>query len=183
MKKRGTYYVSTFTVDESAFVLADHPAMLDDPFLAGALSPNLCNSSAVLNIATRSSRIRTCRSSGRRWRTGCGISRRYTAPGVRIAFGTDSGANPARIPGWPSTGVGADGGGRPQADGRPCRRDTRERRDARSDRIGERSSRESGQTSWCCRPTPGRRPEHEAAVSVWHGGREIQPAVTSANAR
>src|SRR5262249_48158073 len=41
MKKRGTFYVATLSVDESAFAFLDDPSLLDDPFLAGALAPEV----------------------------------------------------------------------------------------------------------------------------------------------
>src|SRR6266404_5678770 len=100
MKKRGTYYVSTFTVDESAFVLADHPAMLDDPFLAGALSPEALQQfrSPEYRDKVKSDpnvpKFRAALANGMR------NLKTLHGAGVRIAFGTDSGANPARIPGW-----------------------------------------------------------------------------------
>src|SRR2546426_665100 len=100
MKKRGTYYVSTFTVDESAFVLADHPAMLDDPFLAGALSPESLQQfrSPEYRDKVKSDpnvpKFRAALANGMR------NLKTLHGAGVLIAFGTDSGANPARIPGW-----------------------------------------------------------------------------------
>jgi imidazolonepropionase-like amidohydrolase len=100
MKKRGTFYVSTFTVDESSFRFADEPALLDDPFLAGALSPEALQQfrsdeyrkkvAADPNLP----RIRAALA------TGMGNLKALQAAGVKIAFGTDSGANPARIAGW-----------------------------------------------------------------------------------
>src|SRR5207253_943657 len=37
MKAKGTFYVPTFTVDESAFVIAENPEVTNDPMLAQAL--------------------------------------------------------------------------------------------------------------------------------------------------
>jgi len=162
MKKRGTYYVSTFTVDESAFVLADRPAMLDDPFLAGALSPEALQQfrSPEYRDKVKSDpnvpKFRAALANGMR-----NLKTLHDA-GVRIAFGLGCkpGAHPrlGRAP-----GVGADGGGRPQADGRPCRRDTRERRDARSDGPGNARAGKTGRLPGAVGQPPGRRPEHEAA--------------------
>jgi imidazolonepropionase-like amidohydrolase len=100
MKKRGTEYVATLNVDASFFAFADDPAMLEDPFLRAALppesvqqfrspeykakiaaDPNVPKARAALANAMRN--LKTLHSKG-----------------VRIAFGTDSGANPARIQGW-----------------------------------------------------------------------------------
>jgi len=100
MKKRGTFYVATLNVDASFFAFADDPSMLDDPFLAAALpaesvqqfrspeyrakvaaDPNVPKARAALANGTRNLKM-------------------LHAKGVHIAFGTDSGANPARIQGW-----------------------------------------------------------------------------------
>ncbi|HEX9579152.1 MAG TPA: amidohydrolase family protein [Myxococcales bacterium] len=100
MKKRGTFYVSTFTVDESSFRFADEPALLDDPFLAGALSPEALQQFRSEEYRKKVSadpnlpRIRAALA------TGMGNLKALQAAGVKIAFGTDSGANPARIAGW-----------------------------------------------------------------------------------
>src|SRR5260370_35251802 len=41
MKAKGIFYVSTFTVDESAFIFADDPSLTQDAFFAAAVPPAL----------------------------------------------------------------------------------------------------------------------------------------------
>ena len=100
MKQRGTFYVSTFTVDESAFRFADEPALLDDPFLAGALAPEVIQQFRSAEYRQKVAadpnlpKIRSALANGMH-----NLKALHDA-GVHIAFGTDSGANPARIAGW-----------------------------------------------------------------------------------
>lgn len=100
MKDAGTIYIPTLTVDESFFIFAEHPEVMNDLFFqlaAGSellkmlqsddyrakteADPNLGKYKAALATAMRN--LKTLNDAG-----------------VRIAFGTDSGAFPARIPGW-----------------------------------------------------------------------------------
>jgi imidazolonepropionase-like amidohydrolase len=100
MKKRGTFYVATLTVDESSFAFADDPLLLDDPFLAGALAPEVIERFRTAEYREKVKadpnlpRIRVALANGMR------NVKALQEAGVRIAFGTDSGANPVRIPGW-----------------------------------------------------------------------------------
>ncbi len=100
MKKHGTYYIPTLTVDESFFVFADHPELLDDPFVTHATSPEeiakLRSAEYRQNVAsdpTTAQHRADLLMAERNLRT------LYDAS-VRIAFGTDSGANPVRLPGF-----------------------------------------------------------------------------------
>ncbi len=100
MKKKGMVYIATLNVDESSFIFADEPALLDDPFLQGAIGapqleflkspefkkkldadPNLpknraAHANALFNLKAMHD------------------------GGVKIALGTDSGGSPTRIQGW-----------------------------------------------------------------------------------
>ena len=100
MKAKGMFYIPTLNVDESSFIFADEPALLDDPFLTGAIGaaqleqlkspefkkkldadPNLpknraAHANAMFNLKA------------------------LHDAGVKIALGTDSGGNPVRIQGW-----------------------------------------------------------------------------------
>lgn len=100
MKKKGIFYIPTLNVDESSFVFADEPALLDDPFLAEALppaeleylkgpdlrkkldaDPNLAKNRAATANAAHNLKV-------------------LHDAGVKIALGTDSGGNPVRVQGW-----------------------------------------------------------------------------------
>lgn len=100
MKSGHVYYVPTLTVDESFFAFAEDPALTRDAFFAGAVTPevrkrldsdeyrnnvnndpNVPREKGALALAMRN--VRTLHDAG-----------------VAMAFGTDSGANALRIPGW-----------------------------------------------------------------------------------
>ncbi len=100
MKKHGTYYIPTLTVDESFFVFADHPELLNDPFMTHATSPEEL---AKLRSADYRQSVAADPTTTQH-RADLAMAKRnlrtlYDA-GVRIAFGTDSGANPVRLPGF-----------------------------------------------------------------------------------
>ncbi len=184
MKKRGTYYVSTFTVDESAFVLADHPAMLDDPFLAGALSPEALQQfrSPEYRDKVKSDpnvpKFRAALANGMR------NLKTLHGAGVRIAFGTDSGANPARIPGWAEhreLELMVEAGLKPMDVLVAATRGSAAMLGA-TDRGTLEPGKRADFLVLSANPLDDVR-NTRRLVSVWHGGREIQPAVTSANAR
>ena len=184
MKKRGTYYVSTFTVDESAFVLADHPAMLDDPFLAGALSPESLQQfrSPEYRDKVKSDpnvpKFRAALANGMR------NLKTLHGAGVRIAFGTDSGANPARIPGWAEhreLELMVEAGLKPMDVLVAATRGSAAMLGA-TDRGTLEPGKRADFLVLSANPLDDVR-NTRRLVSVWHGGREIQPAVTSANAR
>jgi imidazolonepropionase-like amidohydrolase len=100
MKAKKTFYVPTLNVDESFFGFADHPEWLQTPFLSAALpsetkadfgdpgykakvegNPAVAIERKALENALHNLKV-------------------LHDAGVNVAFGTDSGANPARIPGW-----------------------------------------------------------------------------------
>jgi imidazolonepropionase-like amidohydrolase len=100
MKARGVWYVPTLQLDESTWLFAEHPELLDDPAFAAALQPAL-----RAQIADPAWRARTLASPATaEARRAAAINARnlktlYEA-GVRIGFGADSGATPEQIPGW-----------------------------------------------------------------------------------
>ena len=87
-------------MDESFFVFADHPELLNDPFMTHATSAEELaklrspgyRQSVADDPATTQHRA-DLRMAQRNLRTV------YNA-GVKVAFGTDSGANPLRLPGF-----------------------------------------------------------------------------------
>ncbi|WP_068079440.1 amidohydrolase family protein [Novosphingobium rosa] len=99
MKRRGTWYIPTLGLDESFYIYAQHPEWLKSGFFRGALQPALATQLAdpawqakaldpkalamnQASLAINKSNLLTL----------------YRA-GVKIGFGTDSGATPLRIPG------------------------------------------------------------------------------------
>jgi imidazolonepropionase-like amidohydrolase len=100
MKAKGTFYVPTFTVDESAFVFAEDPAVTSDPMLAQAVPAEVVQmwqgqeyKNKVENDAN-TPKIKAALANGMK------NLKALQDAGVHIAFGTDSGAQPARVPGW-----------------------------------------------------------------------------------
>lgn len=100
MKQRGVYYLPTFTVDESFFVFADHPELWKDPFLKQAVSPEVLTmlSSDAYREKVASDPLTS--QHRRDFATAQENLRLLAKAGVKIGFGTDSGAMPTRIPGY-----------------------------------------------------------------------------------
>jgi imidazolonepropionase-like amidohydrolase len=99
LRSRGTWYIPTLALDEATFVYADRPAWTQTPFVRDALSPELkvrfddpaWRTTTLADPKTKSAR----KSLAMNLRN---IKTLYDA-GVKIGFGTDSGATPERIPG------------------------------------------------------------------------------------
>lgn len=100
MKTRGVFYIPTFTVDESFFVFADHPEFLKDPFLELAVTPEVLT---MLSSDAYRKKVETDPQIPRH-RQDFAVAqqnlRLLSEGGVKIGFGTDSGAMPTRIPGY-----------------------------------------------------------------------------------
>jgi imidazolonepropionase-like amidohydrolase len=100
MKARGIFYVATFTVDESAFIFAEDPSLTQDAFFAAAVPPGLLKQlgtpeyKAKVASDANLAKIKAALANGQK-----NLKTLHDA-GCRIAFGTDSGAQPVRIPGW-----------------------------------------------------------------------------------
>jgi len=100
MKTKGTFYVSTFTVDESAFVFAEDPSLTQDPFLVQAVGPALVQQWQSAEYKNKVANDPNTPKIKAALATGMKNLKALSDAGVRIAFGTDSGAQPARIPGF-----------------------------------------------------------------------------------
>ena len=100
MKARRVIYIPTLTVDESAFIFAEDPSLMQDAFFKDATGPDVVKQfeSALYGQKVEADpnlpRIKAALAMGME-----NLKTLHDA-GVHIAFGTDSGANPARIPGW-----------------------------------------------------------------------------------
>lgn len=101
MKQHGTWYIATLGLDEATFLWATHPAVMDTPFFQHAVSPGLAAHFAdpawkqkVLGDA------RTVAQSKAALAQNQANLRRLVEAGVNVGFGTDSGANTERIPGF-----------------------------------------------------------------------------------
>ncbi|HET7785523.1 MAG TPA: amidohydrolase family protein [Myxococcales bacterium] len=100
MKARGTFYVATLTVDESSFAFLDDPSLLDDPFLAGAVSPEALEKLRAPEFRAKAASDPNLPRIREALKNAMHNLKALKDAGVKIAFGTDSGANPVRIQGW-----------------------------------------------------------------------------------
>ncbi|AKT41685.1 amidohydrolase family protein [Chondromyces crocatus] len=100
MKDRGTWYIPTLELDEATFIYAQRPAWMSTPFFRNSVQPPL--RAQLDSPAWRSKKQAD---------PAVAIAKRNLSMnlknlkalhdgGVRIGFGTDSGANPLRIPGF-----------------------------------------------------------------------------------
>ncbi|MBT9331961.1 amidohydrolase family protein [Paracidobacterium acidisoli] len=100
MKRRGTYYLPTLTVDASFFDFADHPELLHTPFFQHAVSADTL---AYFSSAAYRSKVADDPSTAQHRhdfaQAAMNLKLAYDA-GVKVGFGTDSGAMPSRVPGF-----------------------------------------------------------------------------------
>lgn len=100
MKHRGVFYLPTLTVDESAFVFADHPDYLRDPFLTQAIAPEAL---AMFSSEPYRAKVSSDPATAHH-RQDFAIAQKnlllLSNAGIKVGFGTDSGAMPARVPGY-----------------------------------------------------------------------------------
>jgi imidazolonepropionase-like amidohydrolase len=176
MKAKGTFYVSTFTVDESAFVFAEDPSLTQDPFLVQAVGPELAQQWQSAEYKNKVANDPNTPKIKAALATGMKNLKTLQDAGVRIAFGTDSGAQPVRIPGYaehrelelmvragltPAQALAAASRGSAAMLG-----------------LSDRGTLEKGKRAdfivLAADPLQEIRNTRQL-VSIWHGGREIQP--------
>jgi imidazolonepropionase-like amidohydrolase len=100
MKARSTWYIATINLDECSYILAEQPAWTKEPFFQNALQPALkaqLSDSAYLEKTLKSPRVPIFKKAVAT--NQANVKALYDA-GVKVAFGTDSGAIPPRIPGF-----------------------------------------------------------------------------------
>jgi imidazolonepropionase-like amidohydrolase len=100
MKRRGVWYIPTFTVDESFYIYAQHPGFMQINFFKEAVSPVLLT---TWESEAYSKKVdgdpKTAQHKADFAMDQQNLKALYDA-GVLVGFGTDSGAMPARIPGF-----------------------------------------------------------------------------------
>jgi imidazolonepropionase-like amidohydrolase len=100
MKRRGVWYLPTFTVDESFYLYAEHPGFMQLEFFKRAVPPGLL---ATWDSDAYSQKVdqdpKTAQHKADFTVDQQNLKALYDA-GVRVGFGTDSGAMPTRIPGF-----------------------------------------------------------------------------------
>ncbi len=100
MKARSTWYIATINLDECSYIFAEQPAWTKEPFFQNALQPALkaqLSDPAYLEKTLKSPRVPICKQAVAT--NQANVKALYDA-GVKVAFGTDSGAIPPRIPGF-----------------------------------------------------------------------------------
>lgn len=100
MKRRGVWYLPTFTVDESFYIYAEHPGFMQINFFKDAVPPELLT---MLSSDAYSQKVdhdpKTPDHKAAFAMDQKNLKALYDA-GVLVGFGTDSGAMPTRIPGF-----------------------------------------------------------------------------------
>ena len=100
MKQRGTLYLPTFTVDESAYIYAEKPPFMQTDFFKAAAGPDVL---AQFNDPLYAEKIEhdpRTKIHQHDFATAQANLKTLYAAGVHIGFGTDSGAMTGRIPGF-----------------------------------------------------------------------------------
>jgi imidazolonepropionase-like amidohydrolase len=100
MKRRGVWYIPTFTVDESFYIYAERPGFMQINFFKEAVPPGLLttlNSDAYIQKVNSDPKTAVHKADFAMAQKN--LKAVYDA-GVLVGFGTDSGAMPTRIPGF-----------------------------------------------------------------------------------
>jgi len=98
MRERNTWYIPTIQINEANYIYADRPELLADPFFARALNAGL--RAQFGDPEWRRSALAGAASSREEVAVNQRNLKALHAAGVRIGFGTDSGATAIRIPGF-----------------------------------------------------------------------------------
>ena len=100
MKTKGMFYIPTLNVDESSFMFVDDPALLQDPFLTGAIGENQLKQLQSPEHKKKVESDPNLPKNRAAVQNGMHNLKVLHDAGIKIAFGTDSGGNPMRIQGW-----------------------------------------------------------------------------------
>jgi len=100
LKQHNTWYIPTFTVDEAFFIYARKPSLTTSNFFKEAAGPNLL---AKLTAHGYAAKIAADAQTAQHEKDLATARKNFALlfrAGVHVAFGTDSGASPGRIPGF-----------------------------------------------------------------------------------
>lgn len=100
MKNRGVWYIPTISLDEATYLFAEQPELLEDPVLKAALNEDL--QKQFSNPAWRQKTAASPLAKASHAAVAMNQKNLLTLyrAGVKIGFGTDSGAAPVRLPGF-----------------------------------------------------------------------------------
>lgn len=98
MKASDVWYIPTVNINEAEYIYAEKTEWLDDPFFRQALNPEL--ETRFRDEAWRAEVL--AKAEGPRKAVAMNLAnlKRLHEAGIRMAFGTDAGATPLRIPGF-----------------------------------------------------------------------------------
>jgi imidazolonepropionase-like amidohydrolase len=100
IKRKNIVYIPTLSLDEFAFIYADDPEWVNDPFFRNALEPGVYE---MVTSAAYKERVKSNPATAREraaLRTAMKNLLILHKAGVKIALGTDSGAMPIRVQGF-----------------------------------------------------------------------------------
>jgi imidazolonepropionase-like amidohydrolase len=100
MLQHHTWYIPTFTVDESFFIYATQPRIMQSNFFRQAAGPQLLSKLQAPGYAATTAASASAKQSEQDFANAQYNFKTLYDAGVLIAFGTDSGAMPGRVPGF-----------------------------------------------------------------------------------
>jgi imidazolonepropionase-like amidohydrolase len=100
MKQHGTWYVPTLDLSEAAYIYARHPDWMDKPFFTHAVQPELARQFADGAWRDKVQNDGSTKVNEEALQVNLKNLKTLYDAGVKIGFGTDSGAAPVRIPGF-----------------------------------------------------------------------------------
>ena len=100
MKSHHVSYIPTLELDESFFLYADRPALIQDPFVAAALSPEVRDMISKPDWREKVEHDPKTSKDRKAFAMARTNLKAMQDAGVTIAMGTDSGATPLRIQGF-----------------------------------------------------------------------------------
>ncbi len=178
LKAHGVSYIPTLSVDESFFVFAEQPEVMADDFFTHAVNPaqlQMLQSQAYRDKVAANPIVAKEKIA---FATALRNVKILRDAGVPIAFGTDSGANPERIPGW---GEHRELELMVRAGLSPMEAIVAATRNSAAVlQANDRGTLEPGKRAdflvLAADPTVDIRNTRQL-VTIWHGGREIRPRV------
>lgn len=100
MKSQSVLYIPTLIRDESTFLLVESPEVMQDQFFKLSVSPELLRQFESPEYRAKVENDPNLPKAKAAFAMAQQNLKTLEDAGVHVAFGTDSGANPARVPGW-----------------------------------------------------------------------------------
>lgn len=100
IKNNKTYYIPTLQLEDSFYCFADQPALLQSPFLHGWIDPKLEAELGSAGYREKTQKDPSTAAHRKALQIAEANVKKLKTATAAVAFGTDSGAFPNRIPGW-----------------------------------------------------------------------------------